>query len=159
MPPGPGASDHRVNASAECLMVWGEVTGFALDRPGLMRWHQLSVDAYGAQHGGGGVPPIRLAFSLVGLHLALDLGHDGNQVRAAHSRMGKPDRTWPIFSLPVTVGPMTIMDVAEEGILHDSPAGHATAVRRWAQTVWSAWADQHGSVVALTCRLLPETGA
>lgn len=64
--------DHRVNASPECLHVYGEVTGFATQHPPLMRLHQLTVDAYGAQHGAGGTPPIRLAFSLVGLYLALE---------------------------------------------------------------------------------------
>ena len=36
--------------------------------------HQLTVDAYGAQHAGPRVPAIGVAFGLIGLHLALDQG-------------------------------------------------------------------------------------
>lgn len=145
-------------ASAECLEVCGEVTGFALDTSGLMQVHQLSVDAYGAQHGGGGTPPIRLAFSLVGLYLALDRDLDGEQVRAAHARMGKPDASWPAFTPPDHLGLATIMSVAEQGLMRGSRSGHLDAVTRWAEAVWTGWARQRKDVIALAGRLLPDLG-
>src|SRR6266542_3189043 len=59
----------------------------------LRDYHQLAVDAYAAQHAsrdaGGDIPPIGVAYALVGLHLALDRGVPGLRVRAAHQRMGK----------------------------------------------------------------------
>lgn len=88
-----------------------------------------------AQHGGGGVPPIRLAYSLVGLHLALERGLTGDEVRATHQRMGRPDASWPVFVPPSDLGPITVMTVAEEGLMVASEAGHAAATKRWAHEV------------------------
>lgn len=51
---------------------------------------------------------------------------------------------------------MTIMTVAEDGPTVDSVAGHQTAVRRWAETVWRVWQPQRHHVVALTQRLQPD---
>lgn len=87
--------DHRVNASPECAQVYAEVAGFALEHLPLLRLHQLTVDTYGAQHGGGAAPPIRLAYSLVGLHLAVEPGLTGEEVRAAHQRMASRTRAGP----------------------------------------------------------------
>jgi hypothetical protein len=148
--------DHRVNASAECVRVYAEVAGFASQHLPLLRLHQLTVDTYGAQHGGGAAPPIRLAYSLVGLHLAFECGLAGDQVRAAHQRMGKPDSSWPGFPQPLDVGVVTVMTVAEEGLMVDSVAGHQAAVRRWAEVVWQAWRPERDQVVGLTRRLLPD---
>src|SRR3982074_1325750 len=65
------ASDPKVFASAECLQVQAEVAGFELAHPALLgRFHQLTVDAYGAQHSGGDGRGGRGAFSLAGLDTA-----------------------------------------------------------------------------------------
>ena len=156
LPARNGLSAPRVNASAECLDVNAEVAGFAYLHLPLMRLHQLTVDAYGAQHGGGDFPTIRLAYSLVGLHLAFDHQLTGDQVRAAHQRMGKPAPDWPQFTPPEDVGAVTVMTVAEQGVMADSAAGHAAAVRHWAHEVWCGWDHQHQEVADLTERLLPD---
>lgn len=156
MPAERTPGDHRVNASAECLRVYAEISGFALQHLPLLRLHQLTIDAYGAQHGDGGVRPIRLAYSLVGLHLALERGLTGDEVRAAHQRMGKPESSWPSFQRVTDVGAVSVLTVAEEGLMIDSVAGHETAVQRWARTVWRAWSGEHDQVTDLTRRLLPD---
>ena len=84
--PGSGLPpDPRHNASAECWQLYGEVQGYALRHPWLVRdLHQLTVDTYAAQHAPrdpGGGPPIGVAYALVGLHLALDRGRTGLEVR------------------------------------------------------------------------------
>ena len=89
--------DRPRNASPECWQLCGEVQGFALHHLELARdFHQLTVDAYAAQHARRGVdadaPPISVAYALVGLHLALDRGLSGPEVRAAHQRMAGPTR-------------------------------------------------------------------
>ncbi len=155
LPPMSDPPDHRVNASPECLRVYGEVAGFASEHAPLMRLHQLTVDTYGAQHGGGTAPPIRLAYSLVGLHLALDHDLSGEQVRAAHQRMGKPDPSWPRLSSPDNFDTITVMAVAEAGVMVDSVPGHEAATQRWAGDVWAACQEQHQTVADLTQRLLP----
>jgi Family of unknown function (DUF5946) len=151
--------DPRRNASPECWQVYGEVQGFALNHLELVRdLQQLTVDAYAAQHAprevGGEAPPISVAYALVGLHLALDRGLSGLEVRAAHQRMGKPDPSWPRLPAPARSGAMTVFEVAAAGAMVDSVAGHATAVRAWAAAVWQAWAAEHATVAALAGRLL-----
>jgi len=151
--------DPRRTASPECWQLFGEVQGFELDHVELVRdCHQLAVDAYQAQHAsreaGGDVPPIGVAYALVGLHLALDRGVPGLEVRNAHQRMGRPDTSWPRLPAPRRTGAVTVFDVAAAGAMVDSVAGHAEAVRGWAVAVWQAWASQQAAVAALADRLL-----
>jgi hypothetical protein len=157
--PGSGLPwDPRRHASPECWQLYGEVQGFELRHLELVRdYHQLAVDSYAAQHappGGGDVPPIGVAYALVGLHLALDRGLPGVEVRAAHQRMGRPDPSWPRLPAPTRTGPVTVLEVAAAGVMVDSVAGHARAVRAWAASVWQAWACQHAAVAELADRLL-----
>jgi hypothetical protein len=147
----------RRSASPECWQLYGEVQGFELDHVELVRdLHQLTVDAYAAQHAprtvGGDVPAISVAYALVGLHLALDRGLSGVEVRAVHQRMGRPDPSWPNLPTPKRTGAMTVFEVAAAGVMVGSVAGHATAVRAWAAAVWQAWAAQHATVAALADR-------
>jgi hypothetical protein len=151
--------DPRRNASPECWQLYGEVQGFELAHRELVRdYHQLAVDAYAAQHASrhvsGHTPPIGVAYALVGLHLALDRGVPGVDVRAAHQRMGKPDASWPRLPAPRRTGVVTVFDVAAAGAMVGSAAGHAQAVRAWAAVVWQAWDSQHAAVAALADRLL-----
>jgi hypothetical protein len=118
---------------------------------------QLTVDAYAAQHAHrevGDVPPISVAYALVGLHLALDRGVSGIEVRAAHQQMGKPDPSWPRLPTPERTGAMTVFDVAAAGAMVGSVVGHAEAVGAWAAAVWQAWAVQQATVAALADRLV-----
>jgi Family of unknown function (DUF5946) len=151
--------DLRRNASPECWQLYGEVQGFALNHLELVRdFQQLTVDAYAAQHAPGevgvNVLPISVAYALVGLHLALDRGVSGIEVRGAHQRMGRPDPSWPRLPTPERTGAMTVFDVAAAGAMVGSVAGHAKAVRAWAAGVWQAWAAEHATVAALADRLL-----
>lgn len=153
-PAGGQPADPRRNCSWECWLVHGEVVGFELSRPPLGRVHQLTVDAYAAQHAGPSVPPIGPAFALAGLHLALVEGLAGAEVRSAHQRMAALGEPWPAFgAIPARV-PLTVLDVAEAGARRGSAAGHEAAVRSWAAAVWSAWSPRHGEVAALVARCL-----
>jgi hypothetical protein len=135
-------------------LLYGEVTGFELNHLQLLPLHQVTVDTYGAQHAGQDGRSIRTAYALVGLHLALDRGLSGHQVRAAHQRMGKPQTGWPAFMRPSDLGRLTVLDVARAGGRAGSVEGHAAAIAQWAEDVWSAWSGQHAVVSALTERLL-----
>ena len=146
--------DPNQNYSPECWQRYGEVTGFELNHLELLRLHQITVDTYGAQHVTGEGRGIRAAYSLVGLHLALDRGLTGVQVRSPHQRMGKPDNTWPSFIRPADPGGITVVDVANAGMQVDSVSGHAASIERWATAVWHAWTAHHADVSALTDRLL-----
>ena len=109
--------------------------------------HQLRVDTYAAQHAGDDMPAINTAFALIGLHLALDEGCSGIEVRDAHQRLARRRRTWPTFPRPAPgrAPHMTILDIANAG----SADAHIAAVERWARTVWEDWRAQHAAVAAL----------
>ena len=109
--------------------------------------HQLRVDTYAAQHAGEEVPAISTAFALIGLHLALDEGCSGIDVRDTHQRLVAQRRRWPGFERPASsrVPQVTILDVANAG----SADAHIAAVERWARTVWEDWRAQHAAVAAL----------
>jgi hypothetical protein len=117
----------------------------------LGRFHQLTVDTYGAQHGGASTPPIATAFGLIGLQLALVDGWTGVQVRDAHRYLAGRFRDWPALSRPAQPGEMTVYGLAAAG----SPEAHAEVVQDWAAAVWSGWSAMHGSVAALIDERLP----
>jgi hypothetical protein len=146
-----------MNASPECWRLYGEVEGFEMAHPSLVgRFHQLAVDAYGAQHAGGDTAYIRVAYSLVGLYLAIDRGMTRIQIREVHREMGRPDPSWPPFPRPDATGVVTIVDVADAGFRAASVDGHADAVQRWAGDVWAAWGERREAVAGLAARLLPD---
>ncbi len=151
LPGEPGPAGGRRNASAACWQLYGEVTGFeALHPTRLGRFHQLTVDAYAAQHPAPPGPPIGTAFALIGLRLALDEGMTGPQVRAAHEELARRHRQWPTFPPPEPAA-MTVFEVAAAG----SPDEHAELVQRWAAAVWAGWRNAHGQVAALLDERLP----
>lgn len=140
LPEQRGIVDPAVHASEACALVHGEVAGFQVDHPVMLRFHQLSADAYAAQHAGGATPLIRVGYALAGLWLSIEHGFSGEDVRAIHRRMGRPTAAWPSFASPVAPQDwLTIVDVAEAGVRARSEAGHARAVSAWADSVWEIW--------------------
>jgi hypothetical protein len=120
LPDEGNSGDGRLNASAACWRLYGEVTGYELSHlVELGSLHQLTVDAYGAQHPGPNVPSIGVAFGLIGLSLALNWGRTGLEFREAHQYLGARFRAWPFFERPVVRSSATVLDVALAG----SPEG------------------------------------
>lgn len=148
LPVEPAAPEVPLNASKECAAVYAEVSGFEFQHPVMLRYHQLSVDAYGAQHAGPPTTPIRLGYSLAGLWLALEHGFSGDEVRAVHAHMGHAQDWWPTFEPPTGPPRMTVRDVAEQGVRRGSSTGHATATRAWAEAVWGGWTAERATVAA-----------
>ncbi|MEO6578823.1 MAG: DUF5946 family protein, partial [Candidatus Limnocylindria bacterium] len=95
--PGNDAPDRAgLNASAACRGMYDEVAAFGLSRPDLgARCHQMTVDAYAAQHVGPSTKPITIAFALIGLELALERGVSGIGVRGAHKELADRRIAWP----------------------------------------------------------------
>jgi hypothetical protein len=142
----------RVQASPACWQLYTEVSGYAMGEPSRYgQVHQLSVDAYGAQHAGQPSPLITTAFALIGLHLALDRDASASAVRDAHQHLANLGLTWPQFQRPARTGALTVFDVAMAG----GSDSHAPQVRAWAESVWAAWAGCHDEVAAFTARHLP----
>ncbi len=138
----PAADDvvPEVDASVACTLVHGELMGFQVQHPVMLRYHQLTADAYAAQHAGGSTPLLRVGYALAGLWLSIEHGFSGEDVRQVHRRMGRPTASWPMFEAPAPQqGWLTVVDVAEAGVRVPSERGHAKAVDAWAESVWEAW--------------------
>jgi hypothetical protein len=143
--------DTRHNRSWECWSVHGEVAGFELEHmASLGAYHQLTVDAYAAQHSAPSVPAIGPAFGLAGLYLALIRQLDGPAVREAHRRMANSRREWPAFGTPPHDAGLTVLDIARAGARRRSVDGHREALLRWVAAVWQAWEPRHAEVAAMT---------
>lgn len=112
----------------------------------MLRYHQLSVDAYGAQHVVPSATPIRLDCSLAGLWLALEHGFSGDEVRAVRAHLQTGEAWWPHLEPPRSTDWMTVRDVAERGVRRGSSTGHAAATRAWAETVWGVWTAERPSI-------------
>lgn len=146
--------DPRRNASPACWHLYTTVTGHELSHVReLGGVHQLTVDAYSAQHAGQDVPPIGVAFALIGLYLTLDQGWSGSDVRAAHQDLASRFQTWPQFTPPAQRAPLTVAHVAGS----PSPEEHASRVRAWAESVWQAWSAEHGRVRAWAAETLTDS--
>lgn len=137
--PPPG----RHHASPECLALLGEVSAREIEHAAILgTWHQMTVDAYGAQHAGKLAPRIGPAFALIGLCLALERGRSGPEVRDAHGYLARTKRAWPSFVPPAGGWSRTVADVAATS----EPQAHAAAVAEWGRSVWDAWSADHGRV-------------
>lgn len=152
MPPDEGAAyDGYYHCSPECWSVYTEVLGAEFGDPVLFgRVHQLTVDAYAAQHAGGRHPDKSVGIHLAGLHLVLERGYPARRISPLHQRLAGGVESWPHFAQPPHAGGTTVLDVA----LADTPEEHAERVRRWAGEVWDAWAGHHDAVAALVSRHL-----
>lgn len=151
--------DRPLNASPECWGLHAELLGFELAHADLVRrYHQLTVDAYGAQHAGPPTGARYVVYSLVGLQRALEDGWTGVEVRTLHSRMGPVDPAWPTFDRPPEAAAITVLDVVLAGARAGSADGHARAVEAWARAVWTSWRERHEDVRTLARRLAERHG-
>ncbi len=144
--------DGRYNAAAECWRLYGELSAYTMTRGYGEFIHQLAVDTYAAQHVGESSRPIGAAFALIGLYLACDRGYTGRQVQHMHMLLAQRSKTWPRFVPPPHAGDVTVLDVvqAEPGEERDA------MLRRWGQSVWDAWRQEHAHVRALFERVMAD---
>lgn len=141
--------EGHYRASPECWAVYADVIGVDFSNVVLFaRAHQLTVDAYAAQHAGGEHGDKSVCVHLVGLHLQIEEGLPGPRV--AHSLRRFAERVdrrgeWPHFDVPSRTGALTIADVAGAPTMED----HVETVAAWAYAVWDTWIDVHDDVATL----------
>ena len=145
LPPSDAPGHRYVNASPACWERYGLVPAAEYSDPVLFgTCHELSVDAYIAQHPGGAHPTRSVVVHLAGLHLALDREVTPARIPTARARLTQ--RVWegPDPDPPAAWGPLTVLDLAAAaGTSH-----HAEVVRAYATEVWHAWAHEHARVAA-----------
>lgn len=140
---GPG---HRyVNASAACWATYGEVLAGEFGNPTIFAGcHELSVDAYIAQHPGGNHPTRSLVVHLAGLYFQLERGVAASRIPNARATL--VERVWhgPDPTPPDTWGSLNVTDLA-------AVAGtdrHIDVIHAYAREVWDAWQHEHARVEA-----------
>ena len=143
--------DPRGNGSGECRTLMNEMSYYTLSHGDTRFIHQHLVDAYGAQHvRHPSKSNIGAAFTLAGIHLAVERGFTGRQVQLLHIVMAKRPRQWPAFEPPADMGPMTVADVlaVEPGPARDD------ALIEWCGRVWGAWAPEQARVRQMVAEFL-----
>lgn len=150
MPRQPDAVSHRyINASPECWSVYTEVLAREYGDAVLFgAAHQLTVDAYTAQHPGGAHPDTSVAIHLVGLRLVLVDGLPQQQIPVRRGLLSDRTATWPRLPAPPTRADVTVLDVA---LAADD--GYAAQVERWAEAVWRMWEPAHHVIADLSARV------
>lgn len=133
-------SGMRHNCSPECWDLFGQLSAYTLSHGGAGFIHQHAVDTWQAQHVLASKSNIGLAFSLIGLYLALEKGYTGRRVQLAHMELGRTKRQWAWFEPPAERPMLTVLDV-----LHTQPGKDRDAmIMKWAAAVWASWSHAHG---------------
>lgn len=129
-------------ALKSCKSVFEDVCALEYSNPAFGAVHLLTVDAYTLHHSAERGPRSN-AFHLMRLCLLLEHGHSpaiGKRPPRKRSQAFEEQyRGFPYLAPPQHQGALTIMDV--RGAL--GPDDHARRVRRYAQSVWDAWAIHH----------------
>jgi hypothetical protein len=150
--------DGYFNCSPECWVLFEEVLAVSSGDPEKYApVHQLTIDAYAAQHAGGRHPDRSVLVHLAGLHAAFELQMPWADVPAMLKQLAVRVPAWPHLVPPEFPSPLTILEVA----LAEGPADHVARVGSWANSVWHSWADQHDTVARLVKAhgLQPRRGA
>ena len=140
--------DGPVHAYLEAAPAcWADFTTvLASDYSDAARWpvHRLTVDAYAVQHQGRPSTRTRqsLVLHLVTLWLQLEEGLDLQAATAAARRLAerRPQYLW--LEPPAEPSWLTVDHVLGAADAED----HRDRVRAWAASVWTAWAEHHGTV-------------
>jgi hypothetical protein len=142
--------EGRHNSSPECWGLFGELSAYTLAHGDPKFIHQHAVDAWQLQHAMTSKSNIGIAFSLIGLYLALERKYTGRQVQLAHMELGRTKRNWGDFAIPSSRAALTVADVLriEPGSARDA------MLMQWAASVWASWNHAHDWTVETCARLL-----
>ncbi len=144
VPAGDGPTHRYIGASPGCWAIYGEVLAREYDDIRYARLHQVTVDAYAAQHPGVPSPQSiqSVTLHLVSLCVVMELGWPGQDATRVIQRIANQKQAFIWLEPPSALGEMTVWD------LHASsdPEDHAQRVRRWGHEVWQAWAPHHATI-------------
>jgi hypothetical protein len=104
--------------------------------------HRLFVDAFCMQHPDRGCISFK-SFAAHAMHLCWSLERGGDRAMPSEHLRRWVERhpDWKKPALPASRGRLTIADVA-----YAAAADHHHAVGRWADDVWSAYAELHATI-------------
>lgn len=153
MPRRPGVlNTSYFHASPECWTVFGEVLAAEYSNAVLFgQVHQITVDAYAAQHAGGQHPDKSVGIHLCGLYLVFVKDARPMAVAPMLHEIANSVVAWPEFPRPTATASHTILAVA---LCAGDWETHVSTVREWALDVWRSWQPQHRVVHELVQRVI-----
>jgi hypothetical protein len=133
-----------MESSPGCWQLYGEVLSREYGDRAFAVWHRLTVDSYAVQHPGRPSPQAiqSVCVHLISLSLIVERAADPDYATRVIAEATRSKERFAWLTPPSSMGEITVVDVAPES----TPAGHAQAVRAWAESAWSAWADHHATV-------------
>lgn len=138
-----GPTHPYMRASPCCWRIYGEVLAREYNDPAYMAVHQLTVDAYAAQH--PGEDDRRAAQSvwvhLTSLYLQLELSLPPHKARETMKKLAA-SKDFRRLDRPVSPQWMRTDDVHGAA----DAAEHRLLVKRWARSVWDAWHGSHAVI-------------
>lgn len=147
--------EHR--ASAGCYAIAGEVLARDYSDPDYYRLaHQIVVDAYAAQHGGGSSrrEVQTVALCLMTLCLFIEQGVAPEHGPSLHQRMTVRRPQFTRLEPPDMHGLMTVADLLPAR----DAAEHARLALKWGGQVWGAYKAHHETVRAWNRAALGDAG-
>jgi hypothetical protein len=108
------------------------------------------VDAWQLQHAVLSKSNIGIAFSLIGLYLAIEKGRTGRQAQLAHMELAGQKKLWGDFEIPPIRAALTVADVLRA----DSGPARDARLMEWAAAVWASWSHAHGWTAETCARML-----
>lgn len=150
-----GPSHRYMLASPGCWAAYTEMLSGGMGRPSPQPHGALTVDAYAVQHPGVSNPQATQSVwvHLITLHLALECTWPVEQLVRIRRLCADSSAGWPWLEPPVSMGPMTAIDVVEAA---GDESGET--VRAWIDGAWAAWASHHPEVRAEAGRLVARLG-
>jgi hypothetical protein len=153
MPRRPGVlNTSYYHASPECWTVFGEVLAAEYSNAVLFgQVHQITVDAYAAQHAGGPHPDKSVGIHLSGLYLVFVEDVRPMAVAPMLHEIANSVHAWPELPPPSVTASRTILDVA---LCAGDWETHVRTVREWALDVWQSWQPQHRVIHEMVQRVI-----
>ena len=149
-PSGGSLPEGRHNSSPECWALFGELSAYTVTHGDPKFIHQHAVDTWQLQHALPSKSNIGIAFSLIGLYLALEEQYTGRQVQRAHMELGRTKRNWGDFEIPSSRAALTVTDVLRA----DAGPARDARLMQWAAAVWANWKHAHAWTAETCARLL-----
>lgn len=133
--------EKKFNSSKECWELFCQLSALTpnYDEEFI---HQMAIDTYEAQHGGGDTKNIAVVFGLVGLYLSLEKNYSGRQVQKAHMILGEKNKEWPKLEPPTFNWEYTVKDVLDSSL----EKGLKEEIRKWAEVTWRGWGEQQKTI-------------
>lgn len=146
LPPVDAPGHHYFGASPSCWALYGEILAREYSGPRYMEVHQLTVDAYAAQHPGAAGPRAQRSVwgHLASLYVQLEKDEPEAVARRMIARVAAMADELGWLEPPERKGDVTVGDV----IAASGADEHHAAVRVWARAVWEAWGGHRDRVIA-----------